>query len=81
MKPKLLKPGAKVKCDGRELVFVRREKADCQPPLNVLRCEDYRGLNGPKDTGLCTMTDNYLARHCAAATSEHSCINQPQDNQ
>ena len=67
MKPTLLKPGRQVRSDGCVMTFVRRERAQCgQAALNVFQCEDYRGLNGPEDAGVCTMTDARVARHVEA---------------
>lgn len=48
----------------RVFVFVRIEpgRADRRADA-VLQCEDYRGLNGPDDAGLCTVSTGELARH------------------
>jgi hypothetical protein len=63
MRPTLLKPGQQVVCDGRMMLFVRRDKGYCaRPGVNVFRCDDYRGLNGPADDGTCTMTDYRVSR-------------------
>lgn len=49
---------------NRRFVFIRIEpgrpgrRADA-----VLQCDDYRGLNGPDDAGLCTVSAGELARH------------------
>lgn len=75
MKPTTLKPGMKVLCDGREMTFVRRDKAYCgTPATNWFQCEDYRGINGPLDDGKCTMSDYRVSRN----VQPHSALRIPQ---
>lgn len=69
MKPTSLKPGDQVICSGRRMEFIRRDRQPCRAAVNVLRCDDYRGLNGPADDGTCHMTDHYLSRNVARATA------------
>jgi hypothetical protein len=63
----LLKPGRKVLVAGigspQPMTFVRRDRACCgQPAVNVFQCDEYRGLNGPEDKGICTMSDYRVSR-------------------
>lgn len=67
MKPTLLKPGRQVVCDGNVMTFVRREKSYCgRSALNYFQCDAFRGLNGPSDTGVCTMNDQRVSRYVTA---------------
>lgn len=74
MKPTLLKPGRKVLVnDGfglpHAMTFVRRERAQCgRPAENFFQCDAYRGLNGPTDGGLCTISDYRVARFVTPAS-------------
>jgi hypothetical protein len=71
MKPSALRPGDTLRRlsgrganPSRVYTFLRIEPG--QPGRRadaVLRCEDYRGLNGPDDAGLCTVSAGELARH------------------
>lgn len=72
MKPTLLKPGRKVLVSGilghAQMTFVRRDRACCgQPAVNVFQCDEFRGLNGPEDKGLCTMSDYRVSRFVEVA--------------
>ena len=72
MKPSLLKSGQRVVVVSdlgapREMIFLRRLRPGREIPLGqgaecLFRCEDFRGLNGPEDPGLCTMTDARVVR-------------------
>ncbi len=64
MKPTLLVPGRYYACDGRLMVFVRRDRqSTVAPAVNWFQCEAYRGLNGPADDGKCSMNDARVVRH------------------
>jgi hypothetical protein len=69
MKPTLLKPGMQVLMFDtfgapQPMVFVRRDKAQCgHSAQSWFQCEAYRGLDGPKDIGLCYMGDGRVARY------------------
>lgn len=66
MKPTALKPAMRVILDGGhgalEMVFVRRDRQPCRAAVNYFRCERFRGLYGPADDGLCTVSDYRVSR-------------------
>lgn len=73
MKPTLLIPGRVYSVGGiggaRVMTFVRRDRSSCgRPAVNTFQCDAYRGLNGPSDAGLCTMTDHRVARFVTPAS-------------
>lgn len=38
------------------------------PTVNLFQCDDYRGLDGPGDKGLCTLSDHNVAKHARPTT-------------
>ena len=69
MKPTYLKPGDEVLKTGSTytFVFVKRISANDSSSgksQNIFRCEAYRGLNGPNDEGIVTMSDYEVSRSC-----------------
>lgn len=69
MSAKFLQPG-QLLTDGRRIYrFVRRYRAANLQCWNVLQCDDYAGLNGPTDKGLCEMTDQRLVRQLRKETA------------
>jgi hypothetical protein len=57
MRVAALKPGLKCRWHGRALEFIERVK---ERRVNVFRCPDFVGLNGPDDRGLVEFTDHDL---------------------
>ena len=49
------------------MTFVRRITTQGWRKINILQCDEYRGMNGPDDDGKCEMTDMYLYRKCVPA--------------
>ena len=59
-----LKPGDKVMFDGRPMTFIRRDRwsREC-----FFQCDDFIGVNGPGDKGICTTTDHRVNKLCTRA--------------
>jgi hypothetical protein len=71
MKARFLIPGQPIKYNGRVMVFRRRLRNGHETTgrtVNLFQCDDYRGLDGPDDEGLCTLTD-YQVAHGATPTT------------
>ena len=69
MKPTSLHPGTAVVIEGRRMTFIRRDR-DTRPPQNVFQCNDFIGLDGAEDNGLCTVTDYRVSRFMKPATQK-----------
>lgn len=68
MRARFLTRGQPVKVDGRVMIFLMRHKDGPACVRNCFQCEDFRGMNGPKDIGLTTMSDHYFAKHATPTT-------------
>jgi hypothetical protein len=64
MKAKFLKPGQHVTIHGRAMVFEQRLRQGREintRTVNVFICQDFAGLNGPRDIGRVEFSDQRLA--------------------
>jgi hypothetical protein len=60
MKPSLIKPNQRLARPGNPRVYVVVER-DAAARVTTCRCEDFAGLDGPHDTGMCTISDADMA--------------------
>jgi hypothetical protein len=60
MKASCLKPGQEVRMHGRKMLFIQRLRHGREiagRSVNVFTCQDFVGLNGPKDDGRVEVSD------------------------
>jgi hypothetical protein len=71
MRARFMSPGMPFKYDGHTMIFIarlRRGHEIAGPTINVVQCDDYRGLDGPRDLGIVHISDRDIAKKSSPTT-------------